>query len=166
MIPFHYRSGKPEDAENIQSLTLKAYQEFAGVLTPDNWIKMRTNLMDQEGLSFLMQKGSTIICETAGMLAGVIFVVPSGHPTAIYQENWAYIRRLGVDPAYRGAGIGRQLVIQAIEHAKAAGETVLALHTSEIMPGAQRLYSTLGFACTRELDPILGVKYWLYQLVL
>jgi len=166
MIPFNYRSGNPEDAGNIQSLTLKAYQEFADVLTPDNWIKMRTNLMDDEGLSLLMQKGSTIVCETAGTLAGVIFVVPRGHPTAIYQEDWAYIRRLGVDPAYRGAGIGRQLVIEAIAHAKASGETMLALHTSEIMPGAQRLYSTLGFECTKELEPILGVKYSLYQLAL
>lgn len=91
----------------------------------------------------------------------------SGIPEdAEHIQSWAYIRRSGVDPAYRGAGIGRKLVIQAIEHAKTSGETRLALHTNEIMPGVRRLYSTMRFECTRELDPLLGVKYWLYQQVL
>lgn len=48
--------------------------------------------------------------------------------------------------------------------ARLGGEKILGLHTSTIMPDARHLYERLGFVPVRELEPLLGQQYWLYQL--
>ncbi|MFT4680691.1 MAG: ribosomal protein S18 acetylase RimI-like enzyme [Granulosicoccus sp.] len=71
-----------------------------------------------------------------------------------------------VNPIYRGNGIGRELTQMCIEFARKNNEQIIALHTSEFMDSARQLYETLGFKLTREIEPIFGMKYWLYQLKL
>jgi ribosomal protein S18 acetylase RimI-like enzyme len=73
---------------------------------------------------------------------------------------------VGVNPKYRGAGISKKLTQNCIEHATKNGEEVIALHTSEFMDAARYVYESLGFKKVKELDPIFGKQYWLYQLKL
>jgi len=90
--------------------------------------------------------------------------VSSGIRCGCYPDNWAYIRRLGVDPAFRGMGVARRLMEMCIERARINGEKMLGLHTSTMMPEARRLYDKLGFSLIRELEPLFGQQYWLYSM--
>ena len=94
------------------------------------------------------------------------YVIPKGNPTDIFQEDWSYIRMVGVNPNYNGNGIGKRLTQLCIDHAKETGENVVALHTSEFMDAARHIYESMGFKQIRELEPRLGKRYWLYQLEL
>jgi ribosomal protein S18 acetylase RimI-like enzyme len=57
----------------------------------------------------------------------------------------AHIRMLGVDPAARARGVGTRLMADAEARARAAGKTVVTLHTTERMVAAQRMYARLGY---------------------
>lgn len=94
------------------------------------------------------------------------YLVPSGHPTDIYEAQWSYIRFVTVDPRYSGKGIGRRLTQMCIAQARTNQESTIALHTSVLMQNAMHIYQTLGFTILREIPPRLGKRYWLYTLEL
>ncbi|NIG52257.1 GNAT family N-acetyltransferase [Chitinophaga sp. Cy-1792] len=166
MAILKYRTGTVADTEAICRLLLKSYEQFRFLFPGDNGPRLLENLADSDRLREIILSGTVFICfqEDDNTFAGVVFLVPSGNPTAIYPADWSYIRLLGVDPSFRGAGIGEQLMRMAISAAKASGERVLGLHTSTEMPTARRLYERLGFRLIRELDPIFGAQYWLYRM--
>jgi ribosomal protein S18 acetylase RimI-like enzyme len=159
-----YRRANATDAPDIVELTLNAYRDYKAVLAPVDWARMETNLANESLFVELLNKAAAFVCETDNQLAGIIFLVPSGNPTPIFPADWSYIRLLGVDPRYRGLGIGRTLARLCIRHAQATGETGVALHTSEFMNTARQMYEALGFKQEKELAPIYGKRYWLYKL--
>jgi ribosomal protein S18 acetylase RimI-like enzyme len=57
----------------------------------------------------------------------------------------AHIRMLGVAPAARGRGVARQLMAACEETARAAGRTLMTLHTTSRMEAAQKMYESLGY---------------------
>ena len=65
---------------------------------------------------------------------------------------------LVVDPAARGAGVGRALTDACINGARRDGSDVIALHTSPIMTVALPMYLRMGFRLVHA--PLLyGVPY-------
>ena len=71
--------------------------------------------------------------------------------TSLNPENeYAYLIRLAILPAYRERGIGKQLVVDALEYARAAGATGLALNTQASNLVSRRLYESLGFRPTGQ----------------
>jgi ribosomal protein S18 acetylase RimI-like enzyme len=97
-------------------------------------------------------------------IIGMAFLVPKGNPTDIYKKEWCYIRFVSVDPDFGGQGIGKELTKQCIVHAEKNNESVIALHTSEIMKTAMHIYESLGFKVYSEIEPRLGKRYWLYTM--
>jgi ribosomal protein S18 acetylase RimI-like enzyme len=73
---------------------------------------------------------------------------------------------VGVNPVYRGRGIAKRLTQMCMDYAKQSNEKIVGLHTSEIMEDARHIYESLGFTIVKEIDPIYGMKYWLYKLEL
>ncbi|MEA2562749.1 MAG: hypothetical protein QOH06_4253 [Acidobacteriota bacterium] len=71
------------------------------------------------------------------------------------------MKRLYVRPAYRTAGVGRQLVQRVIAEARSAGYQKMYLDTLPVMAGAQRLYETLGFKDVPPYrhNPIPGTRF-------
>lgn len=82
------------------------------------------------------------IAERAGGLAGCIAVVAAG---ADAQLRWFL-----VEPAARGAGLGRRLLGEAVGFAAGAGYGVMFLWTVGALTAAARLYRSFGFELAEE----------------
>lgn len=58
------------------------------------------------------------------------------------------LKRMYLNPRYRGRGVGRGLLARALGWARADGAVAIVLDTSEAMVEAQRLYESVGFVRT------------------
>ncbi len=159
-----FRKGRTEDLTALKTLAVSSWSRFQLDLTTDNWLRLYNTLTSDEVFAELLEKSDAIVCEAEGEIAGMAFLMPSGNPTEIYEKGWSYIRFVSVDPNCRGKGIGRKLTTLCIDAAKANGEKVIALHTSEFMHEARHIYESLGFEVLKEIDQRLGKRYWLYTL--
>ena len=81
------------------------------------------------------------IAELDGVRVGCIVLVAADVTTA-------QLRVLLVDPAARGAGVGRRLVDTVTDFARAAGYERMVLWTNDILTAAARIYLKAGFVLT------------------
>ncbi|CAM1374681.1 GNAT family N-acetyltransferase [Tenacibaculum xiamenense] len=163
----NFRKANINDLESLKQLGLKSWEQFKHELTSDNWNSLYKTINNIGVYSNLLENSDCIICESNNQeIIGMAFLVPKGNPTEIYNEEWCHLRFVSVDPNYRGNGIGKKLTELCIKVALENNEQTMALHTSEIMGSARRIYEKIGFKIVKEIEPRLGVKYWLYTLEL
>ncbi|MCQ8897917.1 MAG: ribosomal protein S18-alanine N-acetyltransferase [Hadesarchaea archaeon] len=62
-----------------------------------------------------------------------------------------HILSIAVDPQYRRRGVGRALILKALERLRKEGATCVRLEARKSNLGARAFYSTLGFKEEREL---------------
>ncbi|MGC2403650.1 MAG: GNAT family N-acetyltransferase, partial [Acidobacteriaceae bacterium] len=97
--------------------------------------------------------------EAAGCVAVTQRVLQNG-------ELAAEMKRLWVEPDFRGYGLGRELVNAAIEWARSHGCAAVVLDTvHEAMPEAGALYLSFGFEETQRFNdnPIPGVRFYILR---
>jgi|SRR6218665_800608 len=163
---FHYREGSLADKEQLKQLGIISYGQYKPQLTEESFNVLHRNLSDDSKVEALIAGSKCFVCLDGESIVGMAYLVSSGNPWDVYPADWSYIRMVGVNPAYQGRGIARQLTQQCIDYARQTGETTLALHTSEMMDAARHLYESLGFKQLREIEPRFGKRYWLYLLEL
>jgi ribosomal protein S18 acetylase RimI-like enzyme len=155
------------DAERIVPLTLRAYSEYAALLGPTEWPKMKDGC---SRVAVLMEKLRFFVAEDAGdgrrILGSIGYAAPNCVETPLFPKEWAHVRLLAVDPDYRGWGIGRALTKYTIELAQADGARVIGLHTSILMGSARHLYRSLGFIEDGMTFESFGVRYDRFTLAL
>lgn len=66
--------------------------------------------------------------------------------------GWAGFRALVVDPAARGAGVGRALVEQCLVRGRESGAAILGIHSADYLSHAVQLYGRMGFVRCPEFD--------------
>ena len=79
----------------------------------------------------------------------------------------AEMKRLWVEPNFRGYKLGRGLVVAAITWARSHGCEAVVLDTvNEAMPEAGELYRSLGFEETGRFNdnPLSGVRFYILKL--
>ena len=78
----------------------------------------------------------------------------------------AEIKRMYVQPGYRGQGIGRMLLGDALEEAKRLGYRFIRLDTIPDMKSARHLYSSMGFYEIEDYgtNPLEGALFMEYKL--
>ena len=105
--------------------------------------------------------GRLYLARVAGRPAGCIGLRPMADP----EEG--EIKRLYVQPAFQGKGIGRALVARLIEAAREIGYCRLRLDTlPRRMPEAESLYKGLGCVETAPYyhNPVDGVVFYMLDL--
>jgi putative acetyltransferase len=156
----------PQDTDQARSL-LTNYGKYlasspsgaAGVCIPGYQAELRGlpgKYAEQEADLLLAR----VMGEGAGCVAITRRVLADG-------TDGAEMKRLWVEPRFRGHGLGRRLVIGAIDWARAHECSAVVLDTiNEAMPEAAELYRSLGFEeITRfNENPIPGVRF--YKLLL
>jgi GNAT superfamily N-acetyltransferase len=83
------------------------------------------------------------LAESGSRLVGSIAILRNA-------EEVAQLRWLVVDPAFRGHGIGKRLVQEAVAFAREAGYRSLFLETLEELPVAAALYRSAGLELVHE----------------
>ena len=161
---FQFRQATLNDALPLQNLGLLSYGQYFHLLAPQEKEKMEANLKSVERVIQLLNSSHGIVCLDGEKIIGMAYVLLSGHPWDVYPADWSYIRMLGVDPAYSGKGIGKELTKRCVDYARQNNEKIIALHTSEMMNAARHIYESLGFKILREMEPRFGKRYWLYSL--
>lgn len=159
-----YRKGFAREKEGLKQLGILSYGQFKSILSPAGWETMDRFLNNDKMWTQLVNNSTIFVCEEHERLAGMAYLVPHGNPTHIYPADWSYVRMVGVHPAYRGKGIARRLTQMCVDYARESNEKIVGLHTSEKMNDARHIYENIGFKVYKEIDPIYGMKYWLYRL--
>lgn len=159
-----YRTAHQKDIPALKELGLASYGRLKKRLTPENWVKMEKLLTSDQTFPLLVRDCHSFVCEENGRLLGMAFLVPSGNPTKVYSAETSYIRMVGVPPDAGGKGIAQALTKLCIDKARETGETMISLHSAEIMYDARHIYEKLGFQKIRLLDEHYGLIYWLYEM--
>lgn len=161
------RNGHINDLFSLKQLGQNSWKQYKKELTDENWKKLSASLSDENVYRDLLIQSKSFVCENEkGEIIGMSFLMASGHPTEIYNEEQCYIRFVTVANEYQGLHLGQLLTEKCIEYAKQHGEKKIALHTSEIMNKARHIYEKIGFEILKEIEPRYGKKYWLYEMQL
>jgi ribosomal protein S18 acetylase RimI-like enzyme len=100
-------------------------------------------------------------------ILGTVTLEPFDRSSELAQDGTeADIRAFAVAARAQGKGVGRTLLLAAIEHARQRGLRKLRLCTQPDMAAARHLYADTGFARTPELDfsPAPGLMLRAYEL--
>ena len=108
-------------------------------------------------------RGALLLAEVEGAIAGCCALRPLD--TADY-PNASEMKRLYVRKAFRGFGLGRQLVDRVLSEAHLAGYTTMLLDTLSDMETARALYQEAGFVEVPPYyhNPIAGAHYLKVEL--
>jgi putative acetyltransferase len=156
----------PEDIGQARTL-LKNYGEYltsspsgaAGVCIPG----YEAELGGLPG-KYLGKEADLLIARVNGEGAGCVAIA-----RRVLEDKMdaAEMKRLWVEPRFRGHGLGRRLVGSAIDWARAHACSAVVLDTvNEAMPEAAQLYRSFGFEeITRfNENPVPGIRF--YKLML
>jgi ribosomal protein S18 acetylase RimI-like enzyme len=146
--------------------TARAYREFA-LPGSAGWEAYLARIADVAGRA---QRTALLVASVGGEIAGsaTLEVDARMNPesTEPLADDEAHLRMLGVDPAYRGRGVARRLVVACIDAARAHGKRRLTLETAPVMTAAQQLYSSMGFAFLGDRVTADGMRLLEYSLTL
>jgi ribosomal protein S18 acetylase RimI-like enzyme len=94
---------------------------------------------------------------------GMVIVVPPNSKAIVRaKENECEMHLLGVNPGYRGHGLGRMLVNKTVEFAENNNWSKIILWTQKPMKEAQRLYESSGFIKAGEMTKS-GIEFLVYE---
>lgn len=96
------------------------------------------------------------IAELDGERVGSVFCVPAEDGTT------AQLRMLLLEPAARGRGVGKRLVAECVEFARASGYRAIMLWTVSLLDAARAIYQKAGFELASE-ETIVGFGYELTE---
>jgi ribosomal protein S18 acetylase RimI-like enzyme len=105
--------------------------------------------------------------ETDDSILGTVTLEPFDPASELAKDDTeADVRAFAVASQAQGKGVGRKLLLAAIERAEKRGLHRLRLCTQPAMRAAQHLYAGTGFSRTPELDfcPVPGLTLQAYEL--
>jgi ribosomal protein S18 acetylase RimI-like enzyme len=153
MRKFDIIDALPEDHNAVFDLVLLAFQEYS-VPMRSNWNDYREVIIHSLGDH---KRARRIIAKSNDSILGSVLLYPPGEELFVPDSNpvvvgWPLVRLLAVSPEARNRGIGTALMNKCIQQAEHAGNRFLALHTTDMMVVAMRMYKKLGFKRYSKID--------------
>lgn len=137
---------RPEgDAEFAQAQTI--FSDYARSLQIDLEFQGFSHEWAHLAEEYAAPRSVLLLAWVNGVLAGCCALRPLD---ASDHSNAAEMKRLFVQPAFRGTGLGRQLAEAILDFAKSADYRCVLLDTLDDMETARALYMDLGFS---EIPP-------------
>jgi len=134
------------------------FREYAAGLGIDLCFQQFDRELAELPGEYAAPRGALLLAEVDGAVAGCCALRPLD--TSDY-PNAAEMKRLYVRKAFRGFGLGRQLVEATLDAARLAGYACVLLDTLDDMEAARALYEDLGFEPIEPYyhNPIPGAHY-------
>jgi predicted N-acetyltransferase YhbS len=144
------RDARPEEIDEVAQMLKKSYLQYQPDMPPHRWQKYLEDILDVRSR---LPESQLIVAELNNKLVGTVTLYPDARAAEIlWPEKWAGVRLLGVDPGFRGRGIGQQLMEECVKRAQSNGNTALGLHTTGMMETAKRMYERMGFVRVPSYD--------------
>jgi GNAT superfamily N-acetyltransferase len=158
---YSVRNAMTSEFEEIGKLLVQVYSQLAGFPKeseqPDYYKVLA-------GVGELTSKPGTellVAVSSSGNIAGAVvyfsnmqYYGSGGKATS--EKNACGFRLLAVDPLARGQGIGKLLTNTCIQKAKDKKADQLIIHSTKAMQTAWRMYESLGFKRSEDLDFMQG----------
>lgn len=177
------RSARPEDASMISACIAMAEGELMTFFTGEDDPGEQQRVMREFVLSQIPNRHGLDYClvaEVGGEAAGMMLAFPADEQQKLDRVLLDYLRErgtktdrlfpegekgsyylstIGVDPKFRGQGVGSALVKAGVEKGYELGFLRISLLVAEEKPKVRALYERLGFALLEPVD-FSGLKYF------
>lgn len=160
--PSPIRPVADDERPAVLTVIRAAYAEFEPLLTAPEWVRMSRNLA---GIVAPGAPGVLLAAfePDANPVATATYLPPGPREYKRVPEQWAVVRGMAVLPAWRGRGVGRALLTDCLDRARADAAPSVGLHTAAMMHPARRLYEDTGFVQQSEFEH-LGLPFCIYRL--
>lgn len=154
MSELHYRAAEPAD----YAVGARLRFDMAREMGSHDFVNVQTDWRERfidyftakhargEGQLFLAYDGDTAV-------GSAIVSILDDYRRYVLGVSSAWVNAVYVEPSHRRRGIGKALMLMAIEWAKAHGCRRLRLRSSD---EGRLLYQSLGFVATAEMELPLG----------
>lgn len=167
---FTVRNAFPEEFDEIGRKLVVVYSQLDGFpkeTEQPEYYKMLANIGE---LTKRPETELLVAAKTSGEIAGCVVYFSDmqyygSGGTATLETNASGFRLLGVDPAFRGKGVGKLLTLECIRRAKEKQNLQVIIHTTMAMQTAWKMYERIGFRRSEDLDfmqgelPVFGFRY-------
>jgi putative acetyltransferase len=150
-----YEVVAPQDLDAVRDLILA---HVAARATTPGVEYMRADALSLPG-RFSAPRGGLWLARAEDRAAGCVALRP-------LDDSVAEVKRMYVDPAWRGRGVGRALLVTLIAGARERGYRMLRLGTLVDMTPAQALYKSLGFVPIERYRPDELIDTRFFELTL
>lgn len=137
----------------------RLFVEYAESLDFDLCFQDFENELDALPGPYAEPDGTILVAEEEDEVVGVVAIKPLGTDD---DRLVCEMKRLYVEPEYRGRGIGRDLATAIVDEAQERDYEVMRLDTVATMHAAQSVYRSLGFEETKPYyhNPLDDVVYY------
>lgn len=132
----------------LRELRLRALRDSPDAFSPlaEDVAREADDYWQRGARAFASGAASLLVAERDGHAVGLVSATAVG--------DTGYIGAMWLEPAARGAGLGRELLDSACAALRARGCVRLALSVTESNTAAIALYESAGFARTGESKPL------------
>lgn len=129
----HLREAVDEDVQTLVAVVRAAFEEYQGQLDPPSGAHSETVETFRQKLT----TGHAAVVEIGGDIAGCVFYEAG--------NDFMYLDRLAVLPAYRRQGLGRKLIEYVEAQARTLGLKRMRLGVRVVLKGNRAYYERMGY---------------------